>query len=198
MTSAPSAGTSVTARRVGRSAPALAGAGAVVATTARSTVVILKSARRQREPLRARPRGDLALGDLAHQLPVALHALAVERRQQQLALRQMRVLVEDEHRAAAEHGPQDRVGLARAQHARVAGEDLLDRVRVREEDPRSLVDDPDREDVAVARAAALHERHRPRDPAEGAERRRVRRRARQRGVARDQHGARTVLPASRR
>ena len=45
-------------------------------------------------------------------------------------------------------------------HARVAGEDLLDRVGVGEHHPRALVRDPQREHVAVAALAVLEHRAR--------------------------------------
>ena len=64
-------------------------------------------------------------------------------------------LVEQQHRARAEQRPQDRVGLAGVQHARVAGEDLLDVVGVARASPSALVRRAQREGVAVAVAAAL-------------------------------------------
>ena len=84
------------------------------------------------------PRGQRAIScprDLGHQLAVALHPLAVERRQQQLALGHVRLLVEQQHRVRAEHRPEDPVGLAGVQEPRVAGEDLLDVLGVGEQDP---------------------------------------------------------------
>ena len=70
---------------------------------------------------RARPRGQLSTSrprDLAHELAVALHALAVERRQQQLALRHVALVVEQQHRVVAEHRQQDHVGLAGVEQPR--------------------------------------------------------------------------------
>ena len=85
----------------------------------------------------SRPALDLARGDLGHHLAVALHALAVEGRQQQLALADVRLLVEDEDRVLAEDRAQDLVALAGVEDVRVAGEDLLDVLRVGDASPRS-------------------------------------------------------------
>ena len=80
-----------------------------------------------------RPALDLALRDVGDQLTVAAHPLAVERRQQQLALAHVVVLVERQQRELPErrleHAP---VGLARVDRARVAREDLLDGLRLGE------------------------------------------------------------------
>ena len=69
--------------------------------------------RMQLERLVARPRGDLALADLRDQIFKPLHALAVERRQHQLALLQMLGFVEQQHRALADDRPEDARPLAR-------------------------------------------------------------------------------------
>ena len=126
-------------------------------------------ARPDRERLAGRPARDLALGDLPHQLAVALHPLAVEGRQQQLALAQMRRPVEQQHRFAAHHRPQDHVGLARAQVLRVAGEHALDRLGVADQHPLLLRGDADREAVAVPAMARLQEGRRAHHPAQGLE-----------------------------
>ena len=67
------------------------------------------------------------LRDLLHQVAVALHPLAVERGQHQLALAHVLGAVEQQHRVAP-HQRLERSGvrLARVQHVRVAPEDLLD------------------------------------------------------------------------
>ena len=70
--------------------------------------------------LAARPALDLALGHLAHELAVALHPLAVERRQHQLALAHVRALVEQQHRVVADQRQQDHVALAGVEDLRVA------------------------------------------------------------------------------
>src|SRR4029078_12824104 len=111
------------------------------------------------------PAGDLALGDLADQLAVGLHPLAVERWQQRLALAQVLRAVEQQHAAGAEQGLEDRISLARAPDVRVAGEDGLDVVGVADDDPRRAAVDVQRERVAEARALAARVRAGPRDPA---------------------------------
>ena len=109
-----------------------------------------------------RPALDLARGDLGHRLAVGLHPLAVEGRQQQLALAHVGLLVEDEDRVLAEDRREDLVALAGVEDARVAGEDLLDRLGVGEHHPGPLVGDLQREHVAVAGLAG--EQHPPRLP----------------------------------
>ena len=91
------------------------------------------------------PALDLAGGDLGHLLAVALHALAVEGRQQQPALADVRLLVEHQDRVVAEDRAQDLVALAGVEDLRVAGEDLLDQLRVGDHHPGALVGDPQRE-----------------------------------------------------
>ena len=82
--------------------------------------------RAQRERLADRPALHLPQGDLAHQLAVALDPLAVEGRQQQLALLHVRRVVEGEDRVRAERRLQDRrVRLARVELLGGAGEDAL-------------------------------------------------------------------------
>ena len=132
--------------------------------------------------LPGRPALDLRGRDLGHRLLVAAHALAVEGRQHQLALRHVGALVQQQHRVVPEHRQQHDVRLAGVQHARVAGEDLLDRVGVGEEHPRALVRDPQREHVAVAAPAVLEHRPRPEDPARRLERARRCRAGWDRGV----------------
>jgi hypothetical protein len=90
----------------------------------------------------------------------------VEGRQQQLALRHVGAVVEQQHRVRPDDRAQDRVRLAGVQQRRVAREDLLDGGRVAHQHPRALVLDAQRERVAVAVAHPLHERARPRQPAE--------------------------------
>jgi hypothetical protein len=123
-------------------------------------------ARVKRDRLLVRPAGDLALGELGHQAGKALHLLAVERRQQQLALAHVRLLVEQDHRARADHRLEDARALARMQHVGRRGEDLLDLVRVGDHHERRLAEQADREAPAVARAAALEVRGRAAPPAD--------------------------------
>ena len=103
------------------------------------------------------PAVDLARGDLGHLLAVGLHPLAVEGRQQQLALAHVRLLVEDEDAVVAEDRAQDLVALAGVEDLRVAGEDLFHQLRVGEHDPVALVGDLDREHRAEPRPALLEE-----------------------------------------
>ena len=98
-----------------------------------------------------------ALGDLAHRLAVGLHPLAVEGRQHQPALAQVLGAVEQQHRAVAEQRPQDALASPAQQRVGVAGEDLLDRLRVGGDDDRALGGEAQGEDVAVAALAALQE-----------------------------------------
>ena len=67
---------------------------------------------------------DLALGDLRHQARERSHRLAVEGRQHQLALLEVRSLVEQDHGVAADDRLEDPRALARVQHVRGGGEDL--------------------------------------------------------------------------
>ena len=122
--------------------------------------------RPQRQRLAPRPARDLLARRLLHDLAVALHALAVERREHEPAVDHVLRLVEQQHRARADDRAQDDVRLAGAQEARVAGEGALHVLGIGQEDPR-LAGDPHREHVAVARAAALEERPGTADPGRG-------------------------------
>ena len=101
------------------------------------------------------PAGDLALGDVGDQVAEPLHPLAVEGRQQQLALLHVRIAVEQDHRVLAderlEHagalaGMED-VGRRRVDRLHVLG-DRGDHERRREREPH-------REPLAVAVAKLL-------------------------------------------
>jgi hypothetical protein len=124
-------------------------------------------ARPELERLPVRPAVDLALRDLAHNLAVALHALPVEGRQEQLALAHVRSLVEQQYRVVAEDRLQHHVGLAGMEHARVAREHLPHVVGVGDHHPAALLGDAQRERVSVALAAALEEGADARHPADG-------------------------------
>jgi hypothetical protein len=88
-----------------------------------------------RERLADRPTVDGAHGDVAHEAPVDVHALAVKRRAHQAALVQMPLPVEDEERVPAEEWTEDRTsGLAGPERIAVAAEDVLDALRIREHD----------------------------------------------------------------
>ncbi len=111
--------------------------------------------------------------DVAHDLAVGLHALAVERRLHHPALAQVARSVEEEQGVLAHERLQERVGLAGAQVLAIAGEDLPDGLGVGEEDeggtPRAGrrardAGKADGEAVAVGPGAVLHERQRAADP----------------------------------
>ncbi len=102
-----------------------------------------------------RPALDLLRRHIRHQLAVALHPLAVEGGQHQLTLPQVRAVVEQQHRARAEHRQEDAVRLTRVQQAGVASEHLLDSLRVGRHHPRALVGDLQREHVAEPRLAGV-------------------------------------------
>jgi hypothetical protein len=123
-------------------------------------------ARMHRERLLELPRGDLTLGELGHEPRQALHLLPVERRQQELALLEVRVLVEQDHRVAPDDGFEDVGALPGMQDIRRCLEDGLDLLRVGEDHERGLAEQADREALAVARPAALQERRWPAPPAD--------------------------------
>ena len=112
----------------------------------------------QRERLALRPAGDLLARGLGHRLDVALHALAVERRQQQLALAHVLRVVEQQHGVLAERRAQDHVRFAGVEDGGIAREHLLDHVRVGEHHDRPDLAEADREHVAVLAVAAIEER----------------------------------------
>ena len=90
----------------------------------------LLQARVQCDRLVLWPSGDLALGQLAHQLGQGLHRVAVEGGQHQLALAQVWLLVEQDHRVWADDRLEDARALARVQHLRGRLEDFLDLIGV--------------------------------------------------------------------
>ena len=112
----------------------------------------------QRERLTDRPPLDLAGRDLRDQVAVALHRLAVEGRQQQLALAHVVLAVERQQRELAEHRlERPRVRGARVERRRVSGEDLLHERRIGEVDHPPEAGEREAEHVAVAPAVALQE-----------------------------------------
>src|SRR5581483_2488149 len=149
-----------------------------------------------RERLPDRPARDRLLGDLAHEAPVDVHPLAVERRRHPATLAEVALAVEDEDRVPAEDRAEERrQRLARAERLGVAGEDRLHRVGIAERHhgglaerahrvrlavrPRPLVDDA----VGPERVAeALEE---TREARTGGQDRRACRRKRGRGFHRD-------------
>jgi len=146
----------------------------------------------QRDGLHTRPQGDrladgptahLRLRDLPDQVRVAAQRLAVEGGQHELALAHVLVLVQQEQRVLAQERRED--PAAHATHVkapRVAGEDLANQLRVREEHHAPVRRDADREHLAVAAPAALQEAVRP-----GEHRQRLQR-GRHRGSWRQRHG----------
>jgi hypothetical protein len=90
----------------------------------------------------------------------------VERGQHQLALRQVRALVEQDHRVGAHDRLEDLGALAWVQDLRRGGEDLLDLVRVGQVNGRRALQQAHREPLAVASPAALEEGNRACPPGE--------------------------------
>ena len=82
------------------------------------------------------PGLDLALADLGHHSPQALHPLAVEGGQQQPALGEVDVLVEQDHRAAPHDRGQDRRALAGMHGVSGGGEQRLDVGRIGQDHER--------------------------------------------------------------
>ena len=107
--------------------------------------------RPQRERLADRPAVHLGERRLADQLSVALDPLAVEGRQQQLALAHVRRLVEGEDRVRAERRLEHRrVRLAGVRQLGRGGEELFDQRRVGDVGEVLVEGEGDAEDVAVA------------------------------------------------
>ena len=113
--------------------------------------------RAQPERRARRPALDLRRRDLVDQLGVAAHALAVERRQQQLALAHVLVAVEGEQRVGAQHRSERAGGrLAAAEVLRVARERLLHHRRIGHVGDEAEAGEPPGEHVAVAAPAPQH------------------------------------------
>ena len=115
-----------------------------------------------------RPRASATSLDQAGE---ALHPLAVERGQHQLALLHVGVAVEQDHRVVADDRLQDARALARVQDVGRRREDLLDLVRLGDHHERRREREPDREALAVARPVALEVGERPRPEADHLDRR---------------------------
>ena len=106
--------------------------------------------RAQREGLADRPALHVAQSDLADQLAVGLDPLAVERRQQKLALTHVRLVVEGEDRVRPERRLQHRgVGLAGVHLGGQAREHLLDEVGLGDVDEAAEERESQGEDVAM-------------------------------------------------
>ncbi len=148
--------------------------------------------RAQRDPLHrprrveldaARPLVDLLGRDLGDHRLVALHPLALERRQQQLALLHVLPLVDRQQRMLAEHRSQRAAG-ARVQHRRIGAERLLDQLRIGHDDRLAKAEHADREDRAEAAPRALQVRALARAHRERLQRHRRARARRRRGERR--------------
>jgi hypothetical protein len=118
----------------------------------------------------ARPRGDLVLGDLGDEVLQAPHPLAVERRQHEPALLEVGVLVEQDHRVAADERLEHAGALAGVQHVGRGGEHLPHLVEVADHHHGHVHEQPQGEAAAVPAPAVLEERHRARPPAQRLER----------------------------
>ena len=81
-----------------------------------------------------RPALDRRVGDVAHDLAVALHALALKGRLHQAPLAQVPRPVEEQQGVLSEQGFEERVRLAGAESLPVASEELPDCLRVGEDD----------------------------------------------------------------
>ena len=124
----------------------------------------------QRDRLALAASGHLALGHLLDEPRQPLHLLAVEGGQHQLALAEVRALVEQDHRVRADDRLEDPRALARVQHLGRRGEDLAQVLRLRVVHERRRLQQPHREPLAVPVAGALEERHRARPPGDRLER----------------------------
>ncbi len=113
----------------------------------------------------------------AHRGRVGVHALAVTRGQEELALAQMRPAVEEQERAVADEAAQEHaVGLARVEDLGVAREPLADRLGRRQHHVVARADEPQREHVSVAPLAPAEQAQRRGQPQRGLRRARQRQR----------------------
>jgi hypothetical protein len=109
----------------------------------------------ERHGLVPRPGGELALGELGHQPGEALHPLAVESREHQPSLLEMRTLVQEEDRIGAQDRLEDPRALAGMKHVGRSAEQLLDLGGVGQGDERGRADDPQGEALPVSPPALL-------------------------------------------
>ena len=123
-------------------------------------------ARVQRDRLTGRPARDLRLGELLDQPGQALHAVAVEGGQQELALLHVRRLVEQDHGVRAHDRLEQAGSLAGVQDVRRRGEQLAQVGGIGEDDERRLAEQAQREARPVATPEALQVGRRPRPPAD--------------------------------
>ena len=120
----------------------------------------------ERDWLTLGPSLGLAFGELRHQLGEAFHLLPVKGGQHQLALLEVVAFVEQDHGVATYHGLQNPRSLPGMQDLCRCSEERLDLIRVGEHHERRRGEKPDREPLAVAGTALLHEGDRPRPPAQ--------------------------------
>jgi hypothetical protein len=115
--------------------------------------------RAQRKRPAERPALELACRDVGDHVAIARDAASVERREHQLPHAEVIVAVEQQDRARPEDRLHELVRLAGAEHLGVAGEDLADDLRVAHVHERVERVVAQREEIAVARAAAPHVPH---------------------------------------
>ena len=127
-------------------------------------------ARMDRERPTDRPRGELALGRLAHDRLVRAHPVTAKRRQHHLAARQVLGPLEQQQRPRADERLERHLPPGRHVVPALAVQ-RADHVRVRHDHERRLEAlEHDAERVAVAPPAVLEEADRPREPARGLQR----------------------------
>ena len=114
-------------------------------------------ARGERERAAQRPAVDLPLGDVRDHLRVALDRLAVERRQQQLALAQVARADRRQHRVRPDDRPQRRLAGERWGLLGAGGEQRAHMFGVPGDDRPAGDDAGDAEDLAELAAPAEHE-----------------------------------------
>ena len=117
----------------------------------------------QRELRLARPARDRALGRLADRVLVAPHALAMKRRQHELAPAQVLVALLKQQRRAAEDRLQEEVAPGRDRVDPIRREQGLDGGRIGEEDDIAGAQDARAERLAQLSAPVLEERQRAED-----------------------------------
>ena len=107
---------------------------------------------------RPRPHGLQRLQP--HRVEERPHPLALQGRDQDAALPRVRGPVEHQDRVPPDGRGEERVGLARVEHVRVAAEDLADGLRVGQHHEPAVAGDVEREGVAVAAVALVEQSER--------------------------------------
>ena len=116
--------------------------------------------------LAARPARDLPPGHLRDQVAEALHLLPVEGGKHQLALLQVRALVQQDDRVGSDDRLEHLRPLAGVKNVRRRREDLLDLLRVGDHHEGRRQRQANRESLAVPGSAALQEGKRARPEAD--------------------------------